>query len=86
MQAKYLCRHTIPYGAKPHKTIAYYSSVHIPIFLHIQRKRVLAFIPHNIKQPLMLVRGGVNLVSLACWSSVFVMSSREYIELLRSSQ
>jgi hypothetical protein len=86
MQAKYLCRHTTKHGAKPHKTIAYCCSVHIPIFLRIQGKKVLAFTPYNIKQPLILVRGGVNLVSLACWSSVFVMSSRECIELLRSSQ
>jgi hypothetical protein len=69
-----------------HKTIAYYSSLHIPIFLRIHVSKVLAFTPYDIKQPLMLVRGGVNLVSLACWSSVFVMSSWECIELLRSSQ
>jgi hypothetical protein len=74
---------TIPRGANPHKTIAYYCSLHIPIFLRIHGNMVLGFTPYDIKQPIMLVRGGFN---LACWSSVFVMSSRECIELLRSSQ
>jgi len=88
VQEKYLCRHTNLHGAKIHKAIVYRCSVHIPSFLRrpVHSNKVLAFTASNIKQPLMVVRDGVNLVSLACWSSVFVMSSWECIELLRSGQ